>query len=191
MGLGQTMVTMVAFAVLMAMFVNAYRVLTDADKQILTAEAYKTASDIAQNLMTEILTKKYDANFSPPGGPGYYSGSGAILNSFTAYSSLGPESSRPQEIFSLPDSSSTGAYKSIYNYDDVDDYNRYSRITEATNGLGKFRDSVSVYYVQMTNPPTKYSGNWWTKRVEVWVTNDTWLQSKWVGIYSIVGCSTR
>jgi hypothetical protein len=186
MGLGQTMVTIVAFAVLTVMFMNAYRVLTNADKDLLTAEAYRTAVDLGQSLMSEISTKKYDQSFNPP----YTTTSGSsqnILNYFTQYNMLGPEYGEPK-FTSSPDVS---PFQSISRYNDVDDYNRYSRLTDPTNGLGRFRDSVLVYYVQMTNPPTAYSGRWWTKQVEVWVTNDKWLSGKWVKLYTIVGASTR
>jgi len=184
MGLGQTMLTMAFFVVLTVMFINAYQTLANADQQLLTATAYKTATDLGQSLMTEILTKKYDQSFHPPYGS--ISSSQTILNAFTQPASLGPEG--PAEQITLPDQS---PFQSISKYNDVDDYDNYSRLTDSTNGLGRFRDSVLVYYVQMTNPPTYYNGKWWTKRIEVWVTNDTWLTNKWIKLYAIVGASTR
>jgi len=183
MGLGQTMLTMAFFIVLCIMFINAYRVLNNADQQLLTATAYKTATDLGQSLMTEIMTKKFDQNFNPPYGS--IGSSSNIYTGFTLASKLGPEAG---ESFTLPDQS---PFQSITKYNDVDDYNHYYRLTDSTNGLGRFRDSVIVYYVQMTNPPTSYNSQWWTKRIEVWVTNDVWLTNKWVKQYSIVGASTR
>ena len=185
MGLGQTMLTMAFFIVLCIMFINAYRVLNNADQQLLTATAYKTATDLGQSLMTEILTKKYDQNYTAGTAPSPAT-SQTFLNSFTAPGSLGPEGA--SESITLPDQS---PFQSISKYNDVDDYNHYYRLTDSTNGLGRFRDSVLVYYVQMTNPPTSYNSRWWTKRIEVWVTNDVWLTNKWVKQYSIVGASTR
>ncbi len=186
MGLGQTMVTAVAFAALTVMFVNAYRVLADADRELLKAEAYRTAVDLGQSLLSEIATKKYDQNFTPP----YYTTSGSsqnICNSFTAYNALGPEMGEPRFITT----SDVSPFQSISKYNDIDDYNGYTRLTDPTNGLGRFRDSVIVYYVQMTNPPTTVLAKWWTKRVEVWVTNDQWLPGTWVKLYNIFGASTR
>lgn len=186
MGLGQTMLTMAFFVVLIVLFINAYRVINNADEQLLTATAYKSATDLGQSLMSEILTKKYDQNFNPSSyTSGSISSSQAILNSFTASGSLGTEVG---ESFTLPDQS---PYQSISKYNDVDDYNQYSRLTDSTNGLGRFRDSVLVYYVQMTNPPTTYNNKWWTKRIEVWVTNDQWLTNKWIKLYAIVGANVR
>lgn len=189
MGLGQTMVTAGFFVVLVVMFMNAYRVLNNADEQLMTAEAYKTASDLGQSLMAEIRTKKYDENYNPPYYGSYSFSSQTLLGYFASPSNLGPDSY--SEIHNVPHPDQS-PYKSIQYYDDVDDYNNYTRLTDSTNGLGQFRDSVIVYYVQMTNPPTPYySGSWWTKRIEVWVTNDQWLKNKWVKLYSIVGASVR
>lgn len=182
MGLGQTMVTAGFFVVLVVMFMNAYRVMSNADEELLITSAYKTASDLGQSLMAEIVTKKYDQNYNPPASPGSY-GSGSIKDSFTPSGQLGPEETIP-----LPDQS---PFQSVAKYNDVDDYNHYSRITDSTNGLGRFRDSVLVYYVLMTNPPSVTSNKWWTKRIEVWVTSDKWLTNKWVKLYSVVGCSTK
>jgi len=178
MGLGQTMLTMAFFVLLVVMFMNAYRVMINADEQVLTATAYKTANDLGQSLMAEIVTKKYDQLYNPP----WSSSSQNLVNSFTAPGSLGPE-----ETITLPDQS---PFNSILKYNDVDDYNHYTRLTDSTNGLGRFRDSVLVYYVVMTDPPYATTRAW-TKRIEVWVTNDKWLTNKWLKLYSIVCCSTR
>ncbi len=184
MGIGQTMVTALFFVLLMIMFLNAINTLNQADKELYTSIAYKTATDLAQSLMVEILTKRYDQNVSSTNPP--------TANSPSMFSSsLGPDAG---ESISQPDVS---PFKSIAAFNDVDDYNKYVRITDSTNGLAPFKDSVNVYYVQMTNPPTYYSSKWWTKRVEVWVTqrdymsdSSTFTQTRtynWVKLYRIVG----
>ena len=65
MGLGQTMITMLFFALLMVMFLNAIRSINTADSDLLTAEATKTAENLARSLMAEIQTKKFDKNADP------------------------------------------------------------------------------------------------------------------------------
>jgi hypothetical protein len=179
MNLGQTMLMILFFGILIVMFTNAFRTLNDADVQVLTAEAYKTAADLGQSLMSEILTKKFDQNSTPTALQTDYT-------VFTSPSSLGPDGAGEQ--ITLPD---RYPYKSISTYNDVDDYKGYTRLTDSTSGLNGFKDSVIVYYVQMTNPPTVYSGKWWTKRIEVWVTNTQYLYDsknnvyKWLKFYSI------
>jgi hypothetical protein len=179
MNLGQTMLMIMFFVLMTVLFMNAFRTLSDADTQVLTAEAYKTASDLAQSLMAEIQTKKFDENSDPTTLQTSYS-------TFTSPWGLGTDGG---ESITLPD---TYPYHSISTYDDVDDYNGYTRLENTTNGLSGFKDSVVVYYVQMTNPPSYYYGKWWTKRIEVWVTNTNYLYDsgndvyKWVRLYSIV-----
>jgi hypothetical protein len=185
MGLGQSMITVLFFALLTIMFLNAISLLNNADTELLTVAAYKTATDLGQSLMAEILTKKFDAASDPTVAQ-------TSLLIFTAPASLGPSAA---ETFALPD---VAPFKSIKNYSDVDDYNNYSRLTDSTNGLGRFRDTVLVYYIKMTNPPTQPvpPSVQWTKQIEVWVTNDQYMSnkdsrgniisSKWVKFYSIV-----
>lgn len=184
MTLGQSLITVLFFALLTLMFLNAISLLIKADHELMAVNAYKTATDLGQSLMAEILRRKFDELQS-----------GAIqydYNAFTSPTSLGPDGAG--ESITFPDKF---PYKSIEKYNDVDDYNGYRRLTDSTNGLAPFRDSVIVYYVQMTNPPAKYNGKWWTKRIEVWVTQDDYLSevnpttgvrtSKWIKLYSIVG----
>ena len=183
MGLGQTMISVLFFALLMVMFVNAFRTLSDADNEVMTSLAYKTAVDLGQSLMAEIVSRRYDQNFdtttSDINGPNQ-----GFPGNFTAANALGPGA---PEAFTLPD---RPPYQSLSRYNDVDDYDLYSRVTDSTNGLAPFRDSVIVYYVSMTNPPTVASSPTWTKRIEVWVTQDTYLKrdntNLWLKFYSIV-----
>jgi hypothetical protein len=161
MSLGQTMLMVMFLALTMIMIVNALNTLNNADIQVLTAESYKTAADLGQSLMAEIVTKKYDQFSDPTRIQGPYQG---FPGNFTYTMGTGGTT------ITLPD---VAPFQSISQYNDVDDYNGYSRITESTNGLGAFRDSVIVYYVNTsTNPPKKTSTQQWTKQIEVWVTSD-------------------
>jgi hypothetical protein len=182
MGLGQTMLTIMFFVLLMLMFINALQTLNNADKDLLTAEITKTATDLGRSLMAEILTKKFDKGSTP----------GALQTTlasppFTLPSSLGPEGAG--ENITLPDRLPT--FKSIQKYDDVDDYDGYTRIDSA-NGFSGFKDSVIVYYVDATASPAKYSASMtWYKQIEVWVTQSQYLldasnKPKWLKFSSIV-----
>jgi len=170
MGLGQTMLTILFFVLLMLMFLNAIQTLNNADKDLLTAEVTKTASDLSRSLIAEILTKKFDEGSTPTSLQ-------TSTGSFSSTSRLGPDAGWPyyrtQEGFSLPDRLPT--FKSILNYDDVDDYDGYSRIDSA-NGFAGFEDSVIVYYVDATQSPAVYSSSiTWYKQIEVWITQSQYL----------------
>ena len=188
MGMGQTMITALFFTLLTLMILNAINTLNKADQELMTTIAYKTAGDLAQSLMVEILTKKYDGLITSTN----YPSDNSDVSKFTAPSSLGPETA--EKVITFPDVS---PFKSIGTYDDIDDYNGYSRMSDSTNGLAPFKDSVIVSYVQMTNPPTIYSGKWWTKMVQVWVTQNDYMSDLnsstgartyyWVKIYRVVG----
>ena len=183
MGLGQSMITVLFFALLTIMFLNAISLLNKADQELLIVATSKTATDLGQSLMSEILTKRFDEN----------SDSTTVQKSVTAFTAAGSLGTDATESFTLPD---RYPFKSISKYDDVDDYNHYSRLIDSTHAQGIFHDSAIVYYVQMTNPPTSYSDKWWTKRVEVWVTNEPYMVDtnkttgvpyhKWLKFYSIV-----
>ena len=85
------MVTAGFFVVLVVMFMNAYRVLNNADEQLLTAEAYKTAVDLGQSLISEIVKKKFDEKYNPPYSS--LTSSQTILSNYlTTSSNLGPDS---------------------------------------------------------------------------------------------------
>lgn len=165
-------------ALTMIMIVNALSNMNNADVQILTAEAYKTASDLGQSLMAEILTKKFDEVFNPDTSSTVYQGPTTYPNGFST--NLRTEAG---EAIPRPD---VAPYNSLTKYDDVDDYNGYSRTTETINGLGAFRDSVIVYYVTMgssTTPPVYSSTKTWFKKIDVWVTSDTWLTKNGANIW--------
>ncbi len=169
---------MIGFLVLTTiMIVNALSNVNNADIQVLTAEAYKTATDLGQSLMNEIVLKKFDENADTvftdtPQGP--YS-SPTYPGGFTPPSQLGPDGTTGsvEKSVSRPDRS---PFQSIAGYNDVDDYNGYSRITDTTNGLGPFRDSVLVYYVTTANPSLPSTTQQFLKRIEVWVTSDQYLK---------------
>jgi hypothetical protein len=79
----------------------------------------------------------------------------------------------------LPDSSFTGNYKSINGYNDVDDYDGYTRIVGAdtTNGIriGGYVLTVRVFYVDPSNPDVKVNYQTNVKRIEIDVEHPQYL----------------
>jgi hypothetical protein len=179
MNLGQTMLMVMFFGLLIVMFINAYRTLNDADTSLMTSEAVKTATDLGRSLMSEILTKRFDEG-STPGAPQI----SLTSPPFTAPGSLRPEAG---ETITLPD---RYPYQSIAKYNDVDDYNGYTRLVDSTNGLNGFKDSVVVYYVDINGTKSTSTIQWY-KQIEVWITQDPYLKpnpgtTTWLKFYSIV-----
>jgi hypothetical protein len=165
------------FGLMIVLFINAYRTLNDADMTLMTAEATKTATDLGRSLMSEILTKKFDQYSDPTTAQ-------VKNNIFTSPGSLRSEAG---ENITLPD---RYPYQSIAKYNDVDDYNGYTRLVDSTNGLNGFKDSVVVYYVE-SNGTKSTSTIQWYKEIEVWITQDPYLKpnpgkTTWLKFYSIV-----
>jgi hypothetical protein len=161
MNLGQTMLSAGALVLLTVLVINAHRLVVQSGDAAVAAEAAQVGIDLAQSLLDEIQTKRYDqyADTSTYQDP----------SEFTSPFSLGPGGS---ESFALPDSK---LHQSIRKYNDVDDYNGYSR----TATVGQFEGyllSVSVVYVDDANPETVVSVRTYTKRVQVTVSNETYFR---------------
>jgi hypothetical protein len=149
MNLGQTMITMGMFVLLVMSVISANRMLLQNSESNLENEALTESATIANDIFQEAESKKFDkfadetgtqdtSVFSPPKQGANEWGPSAI------------------EAAAVPlrDNSSSGQYRSIDAYDDVDDYNGYTRIVNAdsANGirLDGFLVSVRVFYVDST-----------------------------------------
>ncbi|MGB2869702.1 MAG: hypothetical protein WBD36_14695 [Bacteroidota bacterium] len=162
--MGQTMIT-VAFLVLLTYLVlSANRLLLDSESSSLSSQAEQTSVDLVDALLAEVGRKKYDQKVS--------SGD-TVKPTFTAPASLGPETG---ESFTVPESA---PFQSGTKYNDVDDYNGYSRIVDATQIKG-FILRVRVYYVQdARHTTTPYTGSPYPdfKRIDVSVEHPLYMPS--------------
>lgn len=154
MNLGQTMITMGMFVLLVMSVISANRMLVENAETGFQTEALTESATIAGDLFQEAQSKRFDeysdstgtqspADFSSPGGG--------------AHSEWGPSSAESASVGTLPDISSVGQYRSIGAYDDIDDYNEYTRIVgpDTVNGIkiGGFRVTVRIMYVDPNQPP--------------------------------------
>jgi len=132
-----------------------------ADKTIvmLEAEASLNATSIAQIMIDEVMTKSYDA--STAGGSRVWDST-----QFTSPAALGPNATETGNVGTLPDSSTP--FRSDKYYNDVDDYNNYSRVVK-TPILGKFTVVDTVYYLTEANLNVKSSSQTYYKKVLVTV----------------------
>lgn len=162
MNLGQTMLSAGALVLLTILVINANRLVVQSGDAAVAAEAAQVGIDLAQSLLDEIRTKKYD-QFADTTG---YQPTSA----FTPSSSLGPGGG---ESFSLPDAK---PYQSIRKYNDADDYNGYSR--NATVGqFSGYQLSVAVTYVSDDDPDLVVNYRTYTKRVQVTVANAVYFKN--------------
>lgn len=178
MNLGQTMIGMGMFILLVMSVISANRMLVQNAETNLQTEALTESATIANDLFSEAQSKLFDhfvdtskanqvpGDFSSPTG-GSSSGWGP---SDTAQAAVGP----------LPDSSYYGhSPRSIAAYTDVDDYNGYTRIVGANtaNGItiGGYLVTVHVFYVDPSNPDVALNHQTFFKRIQVDVEHPQYL----------------
>jgi len=153
---GQMLTVLGALALLSLVSLSINTMIVGKTTVMLDAEAQLNAISIAQTMIDEIMTKSYDAatvdkkiynadDFTSPGGLGC--------------------SSTEKSAVSTPDSY---PYTSVAGYNDVDDYNNYTR-QAATPRMGKFLVTDTVYYVFESDPNVKASVPTFFKKVVVTV----------------------
>ncbi len=190
MGLGQTMLTTAFLVLLTIAAMNANRMIVDRDSNYYEQEAYRQSAKLANALLAEIVTKKFDEQVDTSAS-GYLAAS-----SFTTPGNLGPDpiystfwfftyiSGYEQNNVPLPDVVSNPNvlnYRSMNPgqnyYDDVDDYNGYTRIAQSGSLTG-FNLSVQVYYVNKSNLNVNAGTRTYFKKIVVSVTNPTYFPKK-------------
>jgi hypothetical protein len=175
MNLGQTMITMGMFVLLVMSVISANRMLMQNAETSLQTEALTESATLANDLFAEAQSKQFDhhvrddiyplgnqpqATFSPPGESGW----------------------GPLSTFPLPDSSYYGhpplsIASSAYN--SVEAYNGYTRYVNADtmNGIkiGGYMLTVRVSYVDPANPDVAVNYQTYFKRIEVDVEHPQYL----------------
>lgn len=183
MGFGQTMIT-VAFLVLLTLaVVNANKMIVDKETTYYEAMATEQGSILAGNLMNEIVSKKFDevvdttssyyrptTDFTSTGNFGFYDDAGTWNEFIGVYYNSGN--------WTYPyDWKTSTPYSSMQYFDDVDDYNGYTRnVTETTATLPGFTLTVNVNYVNPTDPNTTSILQTYLKKITVTVTNSKYLR---------------
>ncbi len=160
MNTGQTMMVIIALVLLGTLALTVNSTIVDSSEVSLEMEAGLDALSYGQSLMDEILDKEYDE--ATTDGQRVFS-----YSQLTPPSALGPESG---ELTVSPDSSATSTFKSAKGYDDVDDYNGYTRKV-LNSRLDVFTLTVRVKYVSEDVPDSTSSTQTFYKRISVTVTN--------------------
>lgn len=156
------MITAGFFVLLIVVVISANRMINESTVSTGEGDATNLSVDIARAVVNEAYRKIFDEKWID-----------SVYQAATEYTSvslLGPETG---EKFTLPD---VVPYKSYAMYDDVDDYNGYSRIVDAGSMKG-FKVTVQVYYIDQSTY-AKTSTQTYLKRVDVSVEHPTYLQKK-------------
>ncbi|HOJ03415.1 MAG TPA: hypothetical protein PK916_05380 [Bacteroidota bacterium] len=141
----QMMLVLGAMILLSMVVLTINRAKLFSEQQISQSEYTIAATSVGQGLLNEISSKSFDAaTVSKPD---------AEVSTFTAPGSLGRNSS---EIYP--------------NFNDVDDYHRFSR-TYSTPRAGDFNVTASVHYINTSQPNTPVNYRTRTKRVTVVVSS--------------------
>jgi hypothetical protein len=191
MSLGQTMISAAFFVLLTMAVLSANKMILENTKYYLQEEAIEQASNFANALIGEILTKKFDSQvtrdawgnvtgpynqYNMPWPNGTWSGNSPTL--FDPPSALGTSPATENNVMpgGNPD---VAPYKSIRGdspswFDDVDDYKGYVRTANSADISG-YTLTVNVYYVTKSNPSTAASFQTFYKRIDVTVTHPIYL----------------
>jgi len=124
-----------------------------------SSEFQISAIGFGQSLIEEAKMKKFDE--------AEVSGTISTVNNLTVSGSLGRETG---ETYTSPDSSYTGNFASLRNFDDFDDYNNYRRIVSSPRAEN-FAVSSTVSYVSETWPDSSVASRTFAKKLRVTVSS--------------------
>ena len=176
MNLGQTMITMGMFILLVMSVISANRMLMENTATGLQTEALRESATIANDLFSEAQSKKFDENADSSGSQAQSAFSSPSGGSGSEW---GPSNAERSAVGTMPDSSRTNNFHSLAAFDDVDDYNGYTRTINAdtTNGIriGGYLVTVRVYYVDPSNTELAVNHQTFFKRIEVDVEHAQYL----------------
>jgi hypothetical protein len=176
MNLGQTMITMGMFVLLVMSVISANRMLVQNTETGLQTEALTESATIANDLFQEIQSQKFDAHVDT-------SRTNQAESEFSeprdGANEWGPSNAERTLAGSMPDDNGSGEYRAILAYDDVDDYNGYTRVinVDSANGIriGGFLVTVRVFYVAISNSDVAVDYQTNFKRIEVGVEHAQYL----------------
>ncbi len=160
MNSGQSFLVIGAFVILSTLTLNVNASLINTSTTGLEMEATLDAVSIAQSMMDEILTQEFDQNTT--NGLRVYD-----PHDLTYLANFGPDGGDEMVIGDNGiDTSRTESFESKTKFNDVDDYERYTRKTWNPR-FGWFDVTTRVEYVNEDNPNALSEGRTFYKRVTV------------------------
>jgi hypothetical protein len=165
MNTGQMLTVLGALMLLSMVSLAINSMITEKTLLMIETEAGLNAISLAQTMMDEILVKNFDVATAPPAPAIYPHDATKVydVNLFTSPSSFGPNAT---EVSKVPQPDVSTPFKSLNNYNDVDDYHGYVR-TVFTPRLGNFTIKDTVFYVSESNPEEKVTTQTFFKKVMV------------------------
>lgn len=154
---GNLLITLGAMSLIGLLILTTINGLSNNEITISESEFVITGVSLAQSLIDEIKTKAFDQ----------VEITGTINSPNDLSSTLGPESG---ENISMPDTSGNQVFASLTIYNDVDDYNGYSRLVN-TDIAENFLLTCQVQYVSVSNPENVSGSRTYCKRISVTVTS--------------------
>jgi len=190
------MISTAFFALLTMAVLTANRMIIEGNRGTLKLVAVEGATNLANALLTEVLTKKFDSQVTTSDGSGTGTVTGPYVHTVTSSGQVAwPWPAIPTK-FDPPASMGAAAAASDYvnpggaadvspfksikatsgNYfDDVDDYNGYKR-SASSGSITGYILTVSVYYVKISaGKITTASNQTYYKEIDVTVSNTLYL----------------
>jgi hypothetical protein len=156
---GNMMLTIGVIVLLTLFTLSANKIILQNKISSSESEYIITAIGLAQSVINEAKTKSFDEKVA--------SGSVTSASQLTPSASLGKETG---ESPVQPDVSSSSTFQSYSKFDDIDDYNGYTR-SVSTPRAGGYTVNVAVSYVSETDPETSSSSQTYCKKMTVTVTS--------------------
>jgi hypothetical protein len=166
------MITAGMLVLLTMSVISANRLLMEVNEATYEAEALTASATIASDLLDEILSKKFDKNANSDGNQNPTEFSDPLGGPPGEWGPEGPK--ERDKVRPLPDTSSTGDFKSDKYFDDVDDYIGYSRLV-TMNSISGFLATVNVYYVDSSAPDVPLTVQSAYKKIVVTVTHPVYM----------------
>lgn len=157
--MGANMILTIGAILLFGVFLKTSNQLMIGNNQIAsTNEYYVSALAIGQSIIDEAKTKAFDEQTIGLTSPL------AAANLLTAVNALTTETGA--ESVPSPDTLNTTGWASATKFDDVDDYNGYTRKANTSRAEGYYA-SATVLYVNETDPKTASGARTFCKRMDV------------------------
>lgn len=163
MNRGQMLLVVGALALFASLQLSVNSAILRSSTTSYDGEATVEAISIGQAMIDEIVTQEFDSTT-------VFSHSMSDPSVFTPSSKLGADVDTEKTVAALE----RDPFKSQVRFNDIDDYNGYSRIVTSSH-LGDFTVKDSVYYVSESDQTTYSSTQTWYKKIVIRVSHPNLL----------------
>lgn len=153
------MLTIGGLVLLTTLIIAANRFILNHKTLALESEYVMTAISLGQSIINEAKEKSFDQVSD--------TSKVVSINALTDFAHFSPDAG---ENIPLPDSLSNSTYQSALKYNDIDDYNGYTRRISTTTA-DDYLATVDVTYASPTYPDSVTTAKTWCKKMTVTVTS--------------------